>query len=145
MYLAVGASSYILGHAMIAAVPAIGEAVGTAIRSGVNAKRTRDWNAAVQTKAAEAEKVLAKFESLRREWIVKGSPHDSATTAAIARFKRELSRAFDADSVFEAYNLLEQLVTKMRRRLTADRAVVKALFSAIVKRKTAKLLEDARG
>jgi hypothetical protein len=60
-------------------------------------------------------------------------------------FKRELSRAFEADTVFEAYDLLDQLVTKMRRRLTADRAVAKTLFNAKVKRKTAKLLEDARG
>jgi hypothetical protein len=144
MFMATGAASALLGDAMIRGIPAIGEAVGNAVANGINRKRARDWNAAVDAKAAEAEKVLAEFESLRREWIVKGSPHDSATLGAMAGFKRELKSAFDVDTVFEAYDILDRLVIKMRRRLTADRAVAKSLFNATVKRRVAKLLADAQ-
>lgn len=144
MFMAVGASSAILGQGMIAASNAIGTAVGNAVVNGINRKRTRDWQAAVEAKAAEAEKLLAEFESLRREWIVKGSPHDSATIGAMAGFKRELNAAFDVYTVFEAYDILNKLVIRMRRRLTADRVVAKSLFNAAVKRKTAKLLATAQ-
>jgi hypothetical protein len=47
-------------------------------------------------------------------------------------------------TVFEAYDRPERMVIKMRRRLTADRAIAKNLFDAAVKRKTAKLLADAQ-
>jgi hypothetical protein len=131
MYLAVGGSSAILGQAMIQGIPAIGEAVGVAIRSGINAKRTGDWNAAVDAKAAEAEKLLAEFDDICRDLA-----HHPKFMAAVIRdqieLKREFENALNSATVFDAYDSLVTLITRIRPKLSRHRTIADALFNAAV-------------
>ena len=133
MFMATGASAAILGQAMISAAPAIGEAVGNAIRAGINEKRSRDWNAAVEAKANQAEKLLAEFDVIRRD--LAGYP--PMLTYAI-RDHLELKRDLDTlqtNTVFEAYDALVALIARIKRRLGFYRTVADTMFNASVKAK----------
>lgn len=143
MFLTTGAASAILGDAMIRGIPAIGEAVGTAIASGINAKRARAWNAAVEAKVAEVEKLLAEFDDIYREL----ARHPKFLAGAIRdqiELKRELENALSTDTVFAAYDSLVSLIARIRLKLSRHRVVADALFNAAVNaRLRAKLERDA--
>jgi hypothetical protein len=145
MFLTTGAASAILGQAMIHGIPAIGEAVGNAVANGINRKRARDWNAAVDAKAAEAEKVLAEFDDVCREL----AGHPKFLTGAIRDqfdLKRELDRALNQATVFDAYDSLVTLVARIRLKLSRHRMIADALFNVAVNAKLrAKHLREAVG
>jgi hypothetical protein len=134
MFMATGAASAILGQAMIHGIPAIGEAVGNAVASGINRKRTRDWNAAVDAKAAEAEKVLAEFDDVCRE-LARHPKFLSAVIRDQFDLKRELENALNRATVFDAYDALVVLIARIRLKLSRHRVVADALFNATVNAK----------
>ncbi len=134
MFMTTGAASAIFGDAMIRGIPAIGEAVGIAIANGINAKRARDWNAAVQSKAAEAEMVLAEFDDICREF----ARHPKFLVGAIRdqfELKRELENALNRATVFDAYDAMVTLITRIRLKLSRHRMIADALFNAAVNAK----------
>jgi hypothetical protein len=134
MFLTTGAASAILGDAMIRGIPAIGEAVGIAIANGISCKRSRDWNAAVEGKAAEAEKVLAEFDDICRDLAC----HPKSLAAVIRdqfELKRELENALNRVSMFDAYDALVTLIVRIRLKLSRHRMIADALFNAAVNAK----------
>jgi len=134
MFLATGAASAILGDAMIRGIPAIGEAVGIAVANGINRKRARDWNAAVQTKADEAEKLLAEFDDICRDL----ARHPKLLAAVIRdqfALQNELENALNRATVFDAYDALVMLIARIRLRLSRHRMIADTLFNATVNAK----------
>jgi hypothetical protein len=132
-FLAAGMGGAILGQAMIAAAPAIGEAVGAAIRTGINEKHARDWQAAVKRKADQAEKLLAEFDTIRRD--LGGYP---PLLAHAIRDQVALQRQLDtlqAESVFEAYDALVALIARIKRKLSFHRQIADIMFNATMKAK----------
>jgi len=143
MFLATGAASAILGQAMIRGIPAIGEAVGIWVANGINRKRARDWQAAVEAKAAEAEKLLAEFDDICRDL----ARHPKLLAAVIRdqfTLQNELENALNRVTVFAAYDSLVSLIARIRLKLSRHRVVADALFNAAVNaRLRAKLERDA--
>jgi hypothetical protein len=131
MFLTTGAASAILGDAMIRGIPAIGEAVGVAIANGVNRKRARDWQMAVETKVTEAERLLAEFDDICREL----ASHPKFLAAVVRdqfELKRELENALNGATVFDAYDRLVALSARIRLTLSRHRMIADALFNAVV-------------
>jgi hypothetical protein len=134
MFMATGAASAILGQAMIHSIPAIGEAVGIAVANGINRKRSRDWNAAVESKAADVERLLAEFDDVCRDLAC----HPKFLAAVIRdqfELNRELENALNRVSMFDAYDNLVELIARIRPKLSRHRIIADALFNATVSAK----------
>lgn len=131
LFLAAGAGGAILGAGMLAASKGIGQAIGTTIANTVNAKRARDWQAAVVAKAGEAERLLAEFDRIRGDLAIYPELLADAVGDHV-RLKYELESVLSETTVFDAYDELVALITRIDNRLSYHRSITDALFNAAV-------------
>lgn len=142
MYASVAVGGALMAQGMLAAAPAIGQAIGSAIFEARRQNRLNNWQKAILAKSEEADELLTEFDALRRDSL---GPYSQLTQRAVKfymTFKSEHAAVFDRESVFAAYDDLTSLVGRIRAEIAHTKEVARQLFNARVQRQAAKLIRE---
>lgn len=143
MYASVAVGSILLSNGMMAAAKGLGAGIGAAIRENRNARRTNDWNKAVTAKAEEADALLAEYDQLRKDTL---SPYVHLSRDAVEKhlvFRRMQRAAYDQPSLYDCYDVLDELCTLVRNEIANARTMARKMSNELIKREVAKRIADA--
>jgi len=135
-------AGYAIGKGMQVLAPAIGQAIGSAIREGINAKRLREWQKSVEEKLEEVDQLLDELE--RQSVTELASLRDLQIRATARHFlcNRDRDRALEQDTLYDAYYMLSDLAAELRAVIYQNRQAARAAFDVRIRNEVRGRLEQ---